>query len=147
MIELKPGKDGYPTNGLRDDGRQWLIYGEEQQGALLRGLEAMCMSMAGQSLVRLGYKTRIQAIRTLGFVAINQAGGRIAAAQEAGGYRAVVMDYLVKVMAFLSGATDEIPDPQVFDELQATAWQLDHRSRSAGYRGDGTLREMIRGDI
>ncbi len=47
-----PGKDGWSTDGLRSDPRQWLIYDEETQGAMVRGLETMALQMVGQTLVK-----------------------------------------------------------------------------------------------
>lgn len=145
MTEFLPGPNGYPTNGLRDDGRQWLIYGEPQQGALVRGVEAMALSMAGQSLVRVGRKSNLIAIRALGFFMVNLADARMRDALNAGDYRATVVGYLAKVTRFVAGQAPP-PDPQILDELHALTYQTDHRARSAGIRGEGTLRQLIRGD-
>ena len=56
MTEFLPGPNGYPTNGLRDDGRQWLIYGEPQQGALVRGVEAAALAMTLAKIYQLYIK-------------------------------------------------------------------------------------------
>lgn len=138
---FRPGKDGYPTNGLRDDPRQWLIYGEPQQAAIIRGLEIMGLQMVGRTLA----KNPIRQVRGIGHFMLNLAEGRIRTALKEGGYHQVVIEYLAKLMAFLAGQAPP-PDPQVLDELHAVVYQTDHRARSAGIGGEGALRSLVRGD-
>lgn len=139
--EVLPGKDGYETKGLRSDPRQWLIYDEETQGALVRGLEIMSMQMVGQTLA----KNQDIKVRAMGHTMLNIADARIrAATREPGSARDIVIKHLARVMGWLSRRADY---PAIeLDEIHATLYQLDHRFRSAGIRGGGTLRDLVRGD-
>ena len=140
--EILPGKDGFSTKGLRDDPRQWLIYDEETQGAMMRGLEVMALQMVGQTLRR----NKESKVRAIGYLMLNVADARIRSA-EPGSKREQVIRHLALVMGWLSrrGPMD-IATAEALDEIHATIYQMDHRFRSAGIRGGGKLRDMVRGD-
>jgi len=143
LNQVLPGKDGYATNGLRSDPRQWLIYDEETQGAMVRGLEAMAMQMVGQTLIR----NKDIKVRAMGFTMLNLADARIRAAmKQQGSVRDTVMRHLAKIMGWLSSrGRAEYPAVEL-DEIHAVLYQLDHRARSAGITGPGFLRDQVRGD-
>jgi hypothetical protein len=139
--EVLPGKDGFSTAGLRSDPRQWLIYDEETQGALVRGLETMALQMVGQTLRR----NKDMKVRAIGNVMLNVADARLRdAAREPGSIRDTVIKHLARIMGWLSGRAS-YPAIQL-DEVHAALYQLDHRMRSAGISGPGHIRDLARGD-
>lgn len=140
-VKVLPDKDGYSTKGLREDPRQWLIYDEETQGAMVRGLEAMALQMVGQTLS----KNEDIKVRAMGFTMLNIADARIRSAMaQPGSTRDTVMKHLARIMGWLSRRATY---PAVeLDEVHAVLYQLDHRFRSAGIRGGGKLRDLVRGD-
>jgi hypothetical protein len=142
-MKVLPDKDGFSTKGLREDPRQWLIYDEETQGAMVRGLEAMAMQMVGQTLVR----NKDMKVRAMGFTMLNLADARIRTAMnQPGSVRDTVIKHLAKIMGWLSSrGRTEYPAIEL-DEVHAVLYQLDHRARSAGIRGPGILRDQVRGD-
>jgi len=143
-IDILPGKDGFSTDGLRSDPRQWLIYDEETQGAMMRGLEIMALQMVGQTLKR----NPEAKVRAIGHVMLNVADARLRdAAREPGSIRDTVIKHLARIMGWLSrrGPID-VDTAVALDEVHAVLYQLDHRFRSAGIRGGGRLRDLVRGD-
>jgi hypothetical protein len=138
---FRPGPNGYPTNGLRDDPRQWLIYGDAQQAALIRGVEIMGLQMVGRHLSG----NPIREVRAIGHMMLNLADARIRTALKEQNYHTTVVEYLAKVMTFAAGQAPP-PPPQILDELHALVYQTDHRARSAGIGGEGALRSLVRGD-
>jgi len=138
----RPNGNGYSTAGLRDDPRQWLIYQDEQQGAVMRALETAALQIVGQALA----KNADPQVRPIGNVMLKVADARLRGGFNAGGYRQRALEYLAKITNWIS-APNSMPRPDVaLDELHAVLYQLDHRMNSAGINGTGFLREIIRGD-
>ena len=123
-MPFKPGPNGYPTDGLRDDGRQWLIYGSPQQEAIVKGVEAMGLMMTGMHLAG----NPMREVRATGNFMIKIGQSRIQGAIDAGGYRHIVMEYLVQVMQFAAGNAPP-PSAKVLDELHALVFQTDTEQR------------------
>ena len=137
------GDNGYSTTGLRTDERQWLIYGDEQVGALIRGLEAMALTMTGQTL----RNTQLMPLRGLGTLMCRVADARFEAMYRNDGAQRVVVDHLRKVMAAMAGWTHWTPDAlNALDELHATQTHTDSRAAGAGVLGPGHVRQTVRGD-
>lgn len=135
--------NGHSTTGLRTDGRQWLIYGDESMGALIRGLEAMALQMAGQTLRH----TPLLALRGLGTLMVRVSAARLAEMYRNDGAQRVVVEHLRKVMAAMAGHTTWTDDAQTaLDELHAINTHTDSRAAAAGVYGPGTVRQGIRGD-
>lgn len=131
------------SNGLRTDERQWLIYGEEEIGALVRGLEAMALQMAGRVLA----KNRIDGVRGIGNFMLRIADVRLREMLRNDGVQKVVVQHLEKIMAVLSGkGIWEPAASRALDELYALTVHTDSRAMDAGIVGPGTIREAVRGD-
>jgi hypothetical protein len=135
------GSNGYSTSGLRDDPRQWLIYGEAQRGAFVRGVTAMALVMTGRHLKT----SKMIQVRAVGDVMESIGNSQIRVGVEAGGYRKIVLGYLVRLMTFAAGQGPP-PPPNELDELHAVAFETDHVARRQGLNGSGLQRELIRGD-
>lgn len=134
-------RDGYSTSGLRDDPRQWIIYGEEQQGAVTRALEAAALQATGQALA----KHHDPKVRPIGVMMLKLADTRITTAMRHGGYRQRAVEYLAKITNWVARRPMPRPDAEL-DEVHAVLFQLDHRLNSAGITGTGYLRDLARGD-
>lgn len=129
---------------LRTDERQWLIYETDgETGALVRGLEAFAMQVAGRLLAR----NPIDALRGLGHFMLRIADARLREMLRNDGAQAVVVRHLEKLMAVAVGKTPWTPDvDRALDELYALTTHVDHRASGAGITGPGTLRDAVRGD-
>ena len=130
---------------LRTDERQWLIYeaGDGKVGALIRGLEAMALQMAGQTLA----KHPVDGARAIGHFMLRVSEARLRSMLKHGGAQAVVVKELSLVMNWLAQRTPWSPDvKRALDELYALVVHVDSRARSAGIVGPGHIREAVRGD-
>lgn len=145
-MNLSAGKNGYSTNGLRSDSRQWLIYDDESLGALIRGLEAYALHVCAGPMVR----HRNIAVRGVGTLMQRVANTRIDEMRKAGGAQQVVVGHLEKIFRWLASEQAgriHLPEPvDELDEIYAAAFRLDSRARTAGFRGPGVHREAVRGD-
>ncbi len=131
-------------DSLRTDDRQWLIYETDGEvGALTRGLEAMALQMAGQTLAR----NRIDALRGLGHHMIRVSDARLRTMLKNDGAQAVVVRHLQRLMRVASGkALWDSACTRALDELYALTVHTDGRAMAMGIVGPGTLREAMRGD-
>ncbi len=130
---------------LRTDERQWLIYesGDGKVGALIRGVEAMALQMAGQTLA----KHPVDGVRALGHFMLRVANARLRSMLRKGGAAAVVVKELSLVMAWLAHKAPWTPDvDRALSELYALTVHVDGRAQGAGIVGPGLIREAVRGD-
>lgn len=132
--------------GLRTDERQWLIYDDETLGAVMRGLEAIALSIVGRSLQR----NRVEAVRAIGHFMGRVADARFAEMERNDGAQQVAARHLRTIFGWLSRqqATGlDLPAPQAeLDQVYASVFRLDSRAQSAGVVGPGVHRQAVRGD-
>lgn len=137
---------GFNTGGLRSDARQWLIYGDEELGALMRGLEAYALHICGGPLTR----HRHIAVRMIGTLMRRVASHRIEEMKTNDGAQRVVVEHLEKIFTWISaGQSGRLaPEPtEALDEIYAAAFRLDSRAANAGVGASvGVHRIAVRGD-
>lgn len=134
--------------GLRTDERQWLIYDEEVMGAVIRGLEAWALMIAGTRL-RKGHRgpDRIKAMNAIGRFMQKIADQRLTEMKRNGGAQEQVADWILLVSKWAAGKTLYTPDiGRALSEIYATIYHNDSRVNSAGVRGPGIHRQAVRGD-
>lgn len=138
---VRPNRDaGWDTKGLREDPRQWIIYHEAAQEAVVRAIQTAALQMVGQHLA----KHPEMQVRAIGTLMLKMADVGVRTAFAHGGDRQTAMEHLSKTLAHVYG---QAPIPlEALDDLWATVYQIDHRMNSAGIRGTGFLRDLIRGD-
>ena len=141
--------NGYNTSGLRSDARQFLIYDDETLGALMRGLEAWALQIAGRKLR--GYRRgghKLRPVNAMGSLMARVADARITEMVRAGGAQAVVADWLMVVSRYIAdGQAVWTPDvDRAFSELHGLVARLDSRATGAGIVGPGVHRVAVRGD-
>lgn len=131
---------------LRQDERQWLIYQETPVVAAVRGLEALCMHIAGQWLAQ---HPDVE-LRALGNVAQSLAQVRVRfglgmmAGHEVPDELMAATGHVVAILGYLADGRDR---PTVEEsEMHAAAYWLDSTLRRAGVAGDGWFRELARGE-
>lgn len=130
---------------LRTDDRQWLIYetGGGETGALIRGIEAMALQMAGRTIA----KHPVAGIRGIGNFMLRVADARLREMLRKDGAEAVVVKQLSLIMRWLARKTPWSPDVErSLDEIYALVVHVDSRAMGAGIVGPGTIREAVRGD-
>lgn len=135
-------------NGLRTDERQWLIYSEEVMGAVMRGLEAWALMIAGTRL-RQGHRgsDRVAAMNAIGKFMQKVADQRIVEMQRNGGAQEQVAEWIFLVSKWAAGKTPWTADiGRALDEIHATIHHNDSRVNSAGISGPGVHRIAVRGD-
>lgn len=130
--------------GLRTDERQWLIYDDEVLGAVMRGMEAMALHLAGGPLT----KHPSQPVRAIGHFMQRVAAARLAEMGKNDGAQAVTVHHLRTVFQWLGYQQRglALPEPPELDELYASVFRLDSRAQSAGVVGPGVHRTAVRGD-
>lgn len=130
-------------NGLRTDERQWLIYDDESLGAVMRGLEAWSLAVAGNLLKA----DQTDELRGMGNFMDRVAGARLSEMKANGGAQEVVADWMLLISKYAAGKTPLTPDIQrALDELHAAVYRLDSRANGAGLTGPGVHRLAVRGD-
>ena len=127
---------------LRTDERQWLIYGDEQVGALVRGLEATALYLAGGVLARHG----TIGVRAIGNFMLRVSDARFREMLKNGGMQETVAQHFTKIMGWLGGGAWTPEIDEALDELYAVTVYSDGKAMSAGISGPGTVREAVRGD-
>lgn len=128
---------------LREDERSWMIYSEESVGAVVRMMEAYALSVTGQKLRR----HPDQKIRAMGEMMIRTGEHRGWEAVNAGGVREEAANAFALLGAHVSALPhDEVRCAKALDELHATVFRLDQKIQSAGSKGPGALRQLVRGD-
>lgn len=133
----------YGTTGLRTDERQWLIYGEEQQGAVMRGLEAWALLLAGARM----RQHPLLPLRAIGTFMRKVGEQRLAEMDRNDGAQRVVAGQVKHLLGALAGRVPWTADTdRDADELYATVFHLDSRATGAGMTGEGTHRAAVRGD-
>ncbi len=130
--------------GLRTDERQWLIYDNETLGAVMRGLEAFALHLAGGPLT----KHRVDGVRAIGHFMQRVASARLAEMEKNDGAQRVVVNHLRRMFTWLGREQSGLatPAPPELDELYAAVFRLDSRAQSAGVVGPGVHRIAVRGD-
>lgn len=133
---------------LRTDERQWMIYDEETQGAVIRGIEAWALMIAGTRLRKNNrLNDRIKAMNAIGAFMQKVAGQRIVEMKKNGGAQEAVADWIVLTSKWVAGKTPYTPDvARALDEIYAVIFKLDSRANGVGMNGGGVIREAIRGD-
>lgn len=133
-------------HGLRTDERQWLIYGDEQIGAVIRGLEAWALMVLGTKLRNKG-PNRNRPLNGLGAFCQKVADQRITELKRNGGAQEVVADWILLISKWAAGKSPYTPDvARATDELYSVAFHIDSRVNGAGILGPGAHREAVRGD-
>lgn len=132
---------------LRTDERQWLIYGDEQIGAVIRGLEAWALMVLGTKLRNKG-PNRNRPLNAIGALCQKIADQRLTEMKRNGGAQEVAADWILIVSKWAS-RSDALLTPDVstaLSEMQAVATYLDSRVNGAGILGPGVHRQAVRGD-
>jgi len=135
-------------SGLRTDERQFLIYDEEVMGAVMRGLEAWALMIAGTRL-RKGNRgpDRIRAMNAIGAFMQKVADQRMVEMKRNGGAQEQVADWILILSKWAAGKTPFTPDiARALDEIHGTITYTDSRVNGAGVLGPGTHRIAVRGD-
>ena len=135
-------------HGLRTDERQFLIYDEEVMGAVMRGLEAWALMIAGTRL-RKGHRgaDRIKAMNAIGAFMQKVADQRITEMKRNGGAQEQVADWVLLISKWIAGKTPYTPDvARALNEFYGTIFHTNSRGDGAGMTGPGTHRQAIRGD-
>lgn len=136
----------FSVGGLRTDERQWLIYGDEQMGAVIRGLEAWALMLLGTKLRNTG-PDRIKALNGIGAFCQKVADERLVEMKHNGGAQEAAADWILLVSKWAAGKTPFTRDiARAVDELHAVATHNDSRGSNAGMNGGGVHRQTIRGD-
>lgn len=131
--------------GLRTDERQWLIYDEETLGAVMRGLEALALHIAGGPLSR----HPLQPVRAIGHFMRRVGEARFAEMHKNDGAQRVVASHLQTIFTWLGRQQRGLATPpptEALDEIYAAVFRLDSRAQSAGVVGSGVHRSAVRGD-
>lgn len=132
-------------SGLRTDERQWLIYDEEVLGAVMRGLEAFALHLAGGPLTR----HRVGAVRAIGHFMRKVSDARLREMEKNGSAQEVVVEHIRRIFIWLGQEQNSglaLPEPEGLDEIHAAVVRLDSRAKSAGVVGPGVHRLAVRGD-
>jgi len=135
-------------SGLRTDERQFLIYDEEVLGAVVRGLEAWALMIAGTRL-RKGHRgaDRVRAMNAIGKFMIKVADQRIVEMQRNGGAQEQVAEWIFLISKWAAGKTPWTTDVDTaLQEIYGTIAYNDSRVNGAGSQGPGVHRIAVRGD-
>ena len=135
-------------NGLRTDERQFLIYDDEVLGAVVRGLEAWALMIAGTRL-REKHRgpERVRAMNAIGAFMQKIAEQRVVEMQRNGGAQEQVVEWIFLISKWVAGKSLWSPDiDRALDEIYGTITYNNSRVNSAGISGDGVHRIAVRGD-
>lgn len=135
-------------SGLRTDERQFLIYDDEVLGAVVRGLEAWALMIAGTRL-RKGHRgaNRVKAMNAIGAFMQKIANQRIVEMKRNGGAQEQVAEWIFIISKWAADKTPWTPDvARALDEIHGTITYNDSRVNAAGINGEGTHRIAVRGD-
>ncbi len=135
-------------SGLRTDERQFLIYDDEVMGAVVRGLEAWALMIAGTRL-RKGQRgvDRVRAMNAIGKFMIKIADQRIIEMHRNGGAQEQVAEWIFIISKWAAGKSPWTTDvDRALQEIYGTIAHTDSRVNSAGTQGPGVHRIAVRGD-
>ncbi len=135
-------------HGLRTDERQFLIYDDEVLGAVVRGLEAWALMIAGTRL-RKDHRgaDRIRSLNAIGKFMQKIATQRVAEMQRNGGAQQQVAEWIFLISKFAAGKTPWSPDiDRALNEIHGTITHNNSRVHNAGISGPGVPRAAVRGD-
>ncbi len=137
-----------PRYGLRTDERQFLIYDDEVMGAVVRGLEAWALMIAGTRL-RKGHRgqDRVRAMNAIGKFMQKLAAQRVVEMGRNGGAQEQVAEWIFIISKWVADKTPWTPDvARALDEIHGTISHNDSRVNRAGTAGPGAHRIAVRGD-
>ncbi len=135
-------------SGLRTDERQFLIYDDEVLGAVVRGLEAWALMIAGTRL-RENHRGpgRVKAMNAIGAFMQKIANQRVVEMQRNGGAQEQVAEWIFLISKWVAGKTPWSPDiDRALNEIHGTITHNDSRVNGSGISGPGVPRIAVRGD-
>ena len=132
--------------GLRTDERQWLIYDDEVVGAVVRGLEALALHVAGGPLARHSHI----GVRAIGSFMRRISERRFLEMERNDGAQRIVAQHLRRIFEWIGseqpGRVALPPPTDALDEIYGAITYADSRAVSAGVVGPGVHRVAVRGD-